>query len=1171
MTCSLHALSSALAGIALSLLSAHVLDSGWLAAAPDGRYAGSLTAIRRMHARKGDRLVPLAELGAAASALPQLFLASADPAFAAPAPATPWPAGPAPQLVAQQAHSDSIDRMAMSRDGRTLVTRSGILDAVVLKVWDLHTNQLVRSWRAGVEDVDISPDGRLLAITDESRHRTRLVDIANFNVLQEWEAIGRRLAFHPRKPMLAFEQGYGIALAELGDGSVRKVLPLNGVAQRIAWSPSGRMLFSIESIGWNKDALLVWFDATTGRQLHSVLAHDDREPWNAQVLAVSPDSRLVAVGDGFNVRIYDTASGTLRHRLQVKRHDEDGQGAEVVESLAFSSDSRQLIGGTMAGPTVIWDAGSGRLLRRLPNIYSATQLAYSTEGQTLIAATYGGLSRFDLASGERIQTLGSKMLSGKLMPSPGETAFLIDVGSAQMWDIRQGTQFRQPASGGGWAPPGSSLGLGRHSFAWSADAKTLAVAGLSSVAVREASTGRMLVRLGRQESPPFQLEANTLVEGVLLDGTGNRLILQLSLQGRTAIRAWDLARKELLFEIPLPGLRIKGMALSPDGKQLAVGVDDMSRRDMSQSVQLFDGRSGSLRLTVATPAEPLAFSPDSKRLVAYRKVLDAETGAEIAPLSAHDTFILSAAYSTDGARLFTGGRDNRIVVWDARTYQPLTVLTGHEAPVTQLGLTGNGTRLVSASEDGMVKLWRLAGEPAPLANFLFSGEGFVIADARGYYYASRSALDTVAFRVGNQAYPMEQFDAYYNRPAQVLTALGGASEALISGLEHARQKRLQRLGLDPAQLSPDLNLPVVQLRSALPSVTRSPTLRFTIAAHDDSQPLESLQVFVNDVPVFGSAGRKLRAQRSLTQEVSLELGHGQNKIQVSVRNARGVESLRESRLVELLGAARRRLYVISIGVSSFKDGRFNLRYAAKDASDVAQHFRDAKGFVEKQIHLLTDAKVTADQLAQVHSLLMRSAPDDLAVVFLAGHGLLDAGQDFHFATYDTDFAHPEAAGLPFGAIEAMLDGIPARSKLLLVDACFSGEADDEAPPPATGLPAGTVRSAVPIAPRLSPQRAPVRALSSELFADLRRGSGAVVIAAASSAQYALESATWNNGVFTSAVLSALKSADADRNSNQTVEVSELRSYVIDQVAKLTLGQQTPVVRRENLAVDFVVP
>ena len=1171
MTRSLPALSSALVGIALSLLSAHVLESGWLAAAPDGRYAGTLTAIRRMHARKGDRLVPLAELRAEASALPQLLLASADPAFAAPAPATPAPAGSAPQLVAQQAHSDSIDRMAMSRDGRTLVTRSGIQDGVVLKVWDLHTNQLVRSWRAGVDDLDISPDGRLLAITSAEKQVTKLVDIATFNVLQEWEGIGHRVAFHPREPTLAFVQGYQIAIAELADGSVRKTLRLKEIAARLAWAPSGRMLFAMEGIGINKDTSLVWFDAVTGRQLHRVLAHVNREPGGAQVLAVSPDSRMVAVGDGFNVRIYGAASGALRHHLQFK-HNEDGmRGLRVVESLAFSSDSRQLIGGTMAGPTVIWDAGSGRLLRQLPSVYSASQLAYSTEGQTLIAATYGGLSRFDLASGERIQTLGSKMLSGKLMPSPGETAFLIDVGSAQLWDIRQGTQFRQPSSGGSWALPGSILGSGRHSFAWSADGKTLAVANISGVAVREASTGRMLVRLGHRESPPFQLEATALVEGVLLDGTGNRLILQLSLQGQTAIRAWDLGRKELLFEIPLSRLRIKAMALSPDGKQLAVGVDEMGRRDMSQRVQLFDGRSGSLRLTVATPAEPLAFSPDSKRLVAYRKVLDVETGAEVAPLSAHNTWILSAAYSTDGARLFTGGGDNRIVVWDARTYQPLTVLTGHEAGVTQLGLTGNGTRLVSASEDGMVKLWRLAGEPAPLANFLFSGDGFVIADARGYYYASRSALDTVAFRVGNQAYPMEQFDAYYNRPAQVLTALGGASEALISSLERARQQRLQRLGLDPAQLSPDLNLPVVKLRSSIPSVTRSPTLRLAISAHDDNQLLDSLQVFVNDVPVFGSAGLKLLPQRSLTQEVALELGHGQNKIQVSVRNARGVESLRETRLVELLGPARRRLYVISIGVSSFKDGRFNLRYAAKDASDVAQHFRDAKGFVEKQIHLLTDAKVTADRLAEVHGLLMRSAPDDLAVVFLAGHGLLDVGQDFHFATYDTDFAHPEATGLPFGAIEAMLDGIPARSKLLLVDACFSGEADDDAPPPATGLPAGTVRSAVPNAPRLSPQRAPVRTLSSELFADLRRGSGAVVIAAASSAQYALESDTWNNGVFTSAVLSALKSADADRNSNRTVEVSELRSYVIDQVAKLTLGQQIPVVRRENLAVDFVVP
>jgi len=93
---------------------------------------------------------------------------------------------------------------------------------------------------------------------------------------------------------------------------------------------------------------------------------------------------------------------------------------------------------------------------------------------------------------------------------------------------------------------------------------------------------------------------------------------------------------------------------------------------------------------------------------------------------------------------------------------------------------------------------------------------------------------------------------------------------------------------------------------------------------------------------------------------------------------------------------------------------------------------------------------------------------------------------------------------------------------------------------------------------------------TQLFADLRRGSGAAVISSASGAEFALESAQWNNGVFTYAVLQGLTSGDADIDRDGTVRVSELREYVVGEVHRLTRGAQTPTPRRENLEFDFPV-
>ena len=141
-----------------------------------------------------------------------------------------------------------------------------------------------------------------------------------------------------------------------------------------------------------------------------------------------------------------------------------------------------------------------------------------------------------------------------------------------------------------------------------------------------------------------------------------------------------------------------------------------------------------------------------------------------------------------------------------------------------------------------------------------------------------------------------------------------------------------------------------------------------------------------------------------------------------------------------------------------------------------------------------------------------------------------------------------------------------------MDACYSGETDAPAAPVSIAqaepkdAPGIKLRGVALSRSRRSAEGA-AAALES-LYADLRKGSGAVVIAAAAGVEQAAERSDLAHGVFTYALLEGMAGAKADGNRDGEVQISELRDYVVARVRELSLGAQTPTVNRDNLAVDY---
>ena len=457
---------------------------------------------------------------------------------------------------------------------------------------------------------------------------------------------------------------------------------------------------------------------------------------------------------------------------------------------------------------------------------------------------------------------------------------------------------------------------------------------------------------------------------------------------------------------------------------------------------------------------------------------------------------------------------------------------------------------------------------------------YVIVNAGNFYTATRGALASVVFRFGQRAMLFDQLDLTLNRPDRVYESLGYAYSDLIDSYELAYRHRLQKLDFTPEQVVPDYDLPTLALVSGTPPIaTQERALALRVKAGSSGYDLDRLLVYVNDVPVPGRSGIDVRRDGKATERtINLQLSAGDNKIQLSALNAVGVESMRETLRVAYTGeSSLPDLYVLAVGVSKYQRSELNLKYAGKDAHDLAAAIEKLQthfGVVKTRV--LSDASASKASILDSRTFLAQTGVDDQVIVFFAGHGVL-YGSDYYFLPADFDRAAVEKTGLRYDEIEGLLDGIKARRRLVLLDTCHAGEADYAAP---AGQGAGgkvkatevsSFRQVEIISKRPKGARQMAGATDwvlAELFADLRRSAGAFIIAASGASEYAIETARLKNGVFTHSVLKALRRAD--RNKDGLVRVSELHQYVSEQVVALTGGKQRPISRRENLANDFTV-
>jgi WD40 repeat protein len=600
----------------------------------------------------------------------------------------PLPSGATRRIGSARFRGPSIETIAYSPDGHWLAAGNTDGKVRLFDAWTGRTHKTFDHKSVSVASLSFSPDGR-------------------------WLASGGEASEQPAKELVVWD---------VGSGNVKFSADANRGFNRIACSADGKWLAAVGGAGkvvvWHTDSWeefvnfepkIGWFhdfcfapdsktlvyssrrgyqhrDLLTGQPSAIIL----QKPSDFNSLAVSPDSRLLAVGssDENAVILRDLANNNEVRRLH-------GHRAQVY-AMAFSPDGTQLATAEQGTADAIrlWDPRTGdeRCTLSAPVAAGGFRcVRYSPDGRTL-AAVYkpGGIAFWHVASGQRLFAADGH-------EAPIRSLALSADGSTLVTGDDCGTLHVRDRAAGGLRQtlllPWSTNGL-----AVSADGRIVA-GGVNYeryedreyrsdryVCVWDATSGRELTRLEEgDECLALSTDGRTV-----FTRTGNDVVARSTANGKEV-------RRYSVRGTP------KCCAASGDGRWLAVAVD------AANSVALIDRSSGiTVRTIPASGLGTLTFAGDDRWLLTARpgiaQLWDVATGNAVR--TAQHADVQWAAATADGRYLATGHFDrDTIRVWELASGRECLHLAGHADGTRRGVFVPDGRTLISAGRDATVVYW----------------------------------------------------------------------------------------------------------------------------------------------------------------------------------------------------------------------------------------------------------------------------------------------------------------------------------------------------------------------------------------------------------------------------------------------------------------------------------
>ena len=881
---------------------------------------------------------------------------------------------------------------------------------------------------------------------------------------------------------------------------------------------TGKELFHLSkndrlmSASWSKDGTRIVgsglhksyvWSATTGALTFELTGHNS---WVYNAIFSPDGKKIITSGKDLSIKIYDAANGLLLHNLQGHR--------AKINGLSCSPDGKQLVSTSDDRTAITWNLEKGSMVNQSAGAGNEVYFAkLSADGKYMITASADN------------HAIVWDMEAGKIkhiLKGHSNWIYFADFSKTNQWIVTTSTD------------------------------KTAKVWSLQ--------TGSLLQTLQGHSD---------VVNAAQFDAAQTKLVT--ASDDKTA-KLWDLATGKLMFTFSHTE-QVKTAVFSPDGK-------DVLTASFDKTAKIWNVATGQLSTTLLGHQSMLrtaSYSADGKYIVTASgdetaKVWDAAKGNCIVTLKGHTGFVYNAAFGT-GNKVYTAALDSTLKIWNASNGKLLQTIALNGSSIKSLETFAGKTAFLSKRDALYYISDSLYEEKVAV---FFKDSLCLLLTPQGNYMGDKETVKQLYYIKGVESLGYDQLDLRYNRPDKVLTAVGEVSgnknTRLIQSYQKAYSKRLQKLLMDTTSFDNRFSIPELLITNE-EQIAREQTtekIRLQFKGADSIFRLQRFNIWINETPLYGQKGIDLTSKntRRFDSSITINLSQGKNIIEASVTNANGTESYRIPLTIAYnpLQPVKEKLYFIGIGIDKFAETTYNLNYCTKDVRDLSRKLKE-KYTNDITIDTLFNEQVTAKNIISLKSKLLNSNINDKVILSYSGHGLLSKDFDYYLSTFGVNFEKPEEGGLPYDSLESLMDGIPARKKLLLIDACHSGEVDKEemqryagTPIVGDGINKGVIKL---IKGDQSLGMKNSFELMQELFVNVGRRTGATIISAAGGTQFAQERGDLKNGVFTFSILEYMK-------NHPSATVSQLKNYVNKRVPELTKGLQVPTTRSAPKLLDWEV-